>query len=82
MLNFTYFQNEFFSSIPKSMFKVFMMMIGDRDYPGVFDSAQDSRLYSLEYEIPAHLFYIIFLIVFGIVLMNLLMALAVSDIQV
>ena len=57
-------------------------MMGDRDYPGIFDSAEESRLTALDYSIPSHFFYIAFLIIFGIVIMNLLMALAVMDIQV
>jgi hypothetical protein len=62
--------------------KVFLMMMGDRDYSDTFDPKTEPRLATLEYSIPAHVFYVAFLIIFGIVIMNLLMALAVSDIQV
>ncbi len=54
-------------------------MVGDTDYDGVFGAEKDVVLV---YSIPAHLFYASFILLVTIVFMNLLLALAVSDVQV
>jgi len=73
-----------FTNVATAFMKVLLIMIGETDYETTFErvAEEDRDILPLEYTIPAHIMFAGFIFVITIVLMNLLLGLAVSDIQV
>jgi hypothetical protein len=66
-----------FENIPISILKTFVMMIGELEFQEMFfDENQDTY-----YPITTQLMFFVFVVLVTIILMNLLVGLAVSDIQ-
>jgi len=57
-------------------------MMGNFEHENVFNLTEEPRLSTVEYSTVAHLYYVAFIMVFGIAVTNLLIALAVRDVQV
>lgn len=77
-----------FKDIEKSLLKVVIMMSGELEFEDMFypDDPDDSRsawikINGLPYAGTAHVFYLMFVILVTIILNNLIVGLAVSDIQ-
>ncbi|CAL8091609.1 unnamed protein product [Orchesella dallaii] len=69
-----------YSSVALSILKVFTMMVGEVDYEDLFYSPKRVED-PIVFPITAHLLYGAFVVIVTIVLMNLLVGLAVHDIQ-
>ncbi|CAL8143950.1 unnamed protein product [Orchesella dallaii] len=80
--------------LPLSMIQVLTMMIGELNYDGLFHDVEDgedanvdtaakndSIKYSLHHRFSGHVWYVTFIVFITLVLMNLLVGLAVNDIQ-
>lgn len=61
--------------------KTVVMMIGELEFEDIFYSSGDGKTSAVLYPITAHLMFFAFVILVTIILMNLLVGLAVSDIQ-
>lgn len=61
--------------------KSLLMLIGEADYETLFDEEENPRADNLEYAILAHIIFVGFIIVVTILLTNLLLGLAISDVQ-
>lgn len=59
-----------------------MMMVGEVNYEDLFYGTEESPVDDLLYPLTGHILYGAFVIMITIVLMNLLVGLTVSDIQV
>ena len=59
------------------MLKTFVMMIGEFEYEGIFDQSSDD----VPFQYYSIILFIVFVLVMGIVIMNLLVGLAVDDIK-
>jgi transient receptor potential cation channel subfamily A member 1 len=68
-----------FSSIPMSMVRTFSMMLGEMDFVGTY--VQPFYVGELPFPIPAFIILCLFMILMPILLMNLLIGLAVGDIE-
>ncbi|XP_070189214.1 transient receptor potential cation channel subfamily A member 1 homolog [Littorina saxatilis] len=66
-----------FSTVPKSLIKTSVMMIGEFDFDNVFNDSTNP----LHYSAVSYIIFIAFLIIMSILLMNLLVGLAVDDIK-
>ncbi|RUS76171.1 hypothetical protein EGW08_016083 [Elysia chlorotica] len=72
------FQNQApFDSVGKSLIKTSVMMIGEFDFDGIFNSDDHSVLYPA----ASYGIFVIFIIMMSIIIMNLLVGLAVDDIK-
>ncbi|XP_048509555.1 transient receptor potential cation channel subfamily A member 1 isoform X2 [Athalia rosae] len=77
-----------FSSVPMSLMRTFAMMLGEIDFLGTYvepyyhrGSARDEDTKGLPFPLPAFLILSIFMVLMPILLMNLLIGLAVGDIE-
>lgn len=75
-----------FSNVPISLIRTFSMMLGEIDFLGTYiqpyyGENSDSEGKLLPYPIPAFLFLGLFMVLMPILLMNLLIGLAVGDIE-
>lgn len=61
--------------------KALLIMTGELDYETLFDDAENPRTDDLEYSIGAHIIFVGFIIIVTILLSNLLIGLAISDVQ-
>uniref|UniRef100_A0A1B0CK24 Transient receptor potential cation channel subfamily A member 1 n=3 Tax=Lutzomyia longipalpis TaxID=7200 RepID=A0A1B0CK24_LUTLO len=78
--NSLYLQTTYsFSSIPMSLMRTFSMMLGEMDFVGTY--VQPLHRNELPYPIPAFVILCLFMILMPILLMNLLIGLAVGDIE-
>ncbi|XP_055707282.1 transient receptor potential cation channel subfamily A member 1 isoform X3 [Phlebotomus papatasi] len=78
--NSLYLQTTYsFSSIPMSLMRTFSMMLGEMDFVGTY--VQPFHRNELPYPIPAFVILCLFMILMPILLMNLLIGLAVGDIE-
>ncbi|GAB0086812.1 transient receptor potential cation channel subfamily A member 1 [Sergentomyia squamirostris] len=78
--NSLYLQTTYsFSSIPMSLMRTFSMMLGEMDFVGTY--VQPFHRKELPYPIPAFVILCLFMILMPILLMNLLIGLAVGDIE-
>ncbi|XP_039436937.1 transient receptor potential cation channel subfamily A member 1-like isoform X2 [Culex pipiens pallens] len=68
-----------FSSIPMSLVRTFSMMLGEMDFLGTYVQPYYSS--ELPYPIPSFIILSLFMILMPILLMNLLIGLAVGDIE-
>ncbi|XP_037045285.1 transient receptor potential cation channel subfamily A member 1 isoform X3 [Bradysia coprophila] len=68
-----------FSSIPMSLLRTFSMMLGEMDFVGTY--VQPFYTNELTFPIPTFLLLCLFMILMPILLMNLLIGLAVGDIE-
>lgn len=68
-----------FSTIPMSLLRTFSMMLGEMDFVGTY--VQPFYLNQLPYPFPAFCILCLFMILMPILLMNLLIGLAVGDIE-
>jgi hypothetical protein len=69
-----------FSSLPKALSKVLVMMTGELNYDEVFYSDDEKDI--MPFQTSGQLFFATFVIVVTIILFNLLIGFTVSDIQV
>ena len=60
-----------------AMLKTFVMMIGEFEYEGIFDQSSND----VPFQYYSIILFIVFVLVMGIVIMNLLVGLAVDDIK-
>lgn len=73
-----------FSTVPMSLLRTFSMMLGEIDFLGTYIQPfylQDDEQRSLPFPIPAFLILAVFMVLMPILLMNLLIGLAVGDIE-
>jgi Ion transport protein len=75
--NFLEFTSRFFRSI----LKTFVMMIGELEFEDVFYPNKSDIEKPVPYPITTHIIFFTFVVLVTIILMNLLVGLAVSDIQ-
>ncbi|XP_050093578.1 transient receptor potential cation channel subfamily A member 1 isoform X1 [Anopheles aquasalis] len=68
-----------FSSIPMSLVRTFSMMLGEMDFVGTF--VQPFHVGDLPFPLPSFVILCLFMILMPILLMNLLIGLAVGDIE-
>lgn len=61
--------------------KGILIMNGETDYETLFDPEENERASNLEYAIGAHIMFVGFIALMTIILMNLLLGLAITDIQ-
>lgn len=66
----------------RSILKTFVMMIGELEFDDIFHSDDEENANeSIEHPITAQIMFFIFLVLVTVILMNLMVGLAVSDIQ-
>ena len=68
-----------FSSVGKSLLKTAVMMIGEFEYEGIFHNDDDDQM--PEFPNLTYAFFVAFLIIMSIIIVNLLIGLAVDDIK-
>ncbi|XP_057377484.1 transient receptor potential channel pyrexia-like [Daphnia carinata] len=66
-----------FSHMPYALVTAFVMMAGESDYSKIFYEAEEG----IKYSGTTHLVFLVFILLISVVLMNLIVGLAVSDIQ-
>jgi len=70
-----------FNNIPSSILKTVVMMIGELEFEDLFYNKETGEDENILLPITAHLMFFAFVILVTVILMNLLVGLAVSDIQ-
>ncbi|CRL07025.1 CLUMA_CG019970, isoform A [Clunio marinus] len=70
-----------FESVPLSILKTIVMMIGELEFEDVFFTNDGDQDQPVLHPITAHIMFLAFVILVTVILMNLLVGLAVSDIQ-
>ena len=73
-----------FNNVPMSLMRTFSMMLGEIDFLGTYVQPyyEDSKVNrNIPYPIPAFLILGLFMVLMPILLMNLLIGLAVGDIE-
>jgi Ion transport protein len=70
-----------FDKLCRSILKTFVMMIGELEFEDVFYPDKKDVEKPVPYPITTHLIFFTFVVLVTIILMNLLVGLAVSDIQ-
>ena len=88
--------HKMFQDIPVAALKLFLMAVNDQHYSTIFNAnlndsmtspldegvePEEQRLMHLDYSLPTQLFYIAFIVVFGILMLNVLIGLAASDVH-
>ena len=76
-IKFTF--QEFFAYPAGSLVKTFVMMVGELEYEALFPHELQDNPPPFEYY--SNLLFVVFVLVMGIVVMNLLVGLAVDDIK-
>ena len=64
-----------------ALVKMVVMMIGEYDFDSLFFSAEEDVGYIVPYPTFTLLFFLVFLVIMSIIVMNLLVGLAVDDIK-
>ena len=70
-----------FSQMGFALVKMVVMMIGEYDFDSLFFSAEEDVGYIVPYPTFTLLFFLVFLVIMSIIVMNLLVGLAVDDIK-
>lgn len=70
-------ETQSFSHMPYALLTAFVMMAGESDYSQIFYEAKEG----IKYNGTTHLVFLVFILLISVVLMNLIVGLAVSDIQ-
>ena len=70
-----------FSHMGFALVKMVVMMIGEYDFDSLFFSAEEDVGYIVPYPTFTLLFFLVFLVIMSIIVMNLLVGLAVDDIK-
>lgn len=68
--------------LPASLVKTVMMMSGELEYEDIFYNNNDNSTSNSKYPVTAHGMFLTFVMLVTVILTNLLVGLAVSDIQV
>ncbi|KAK7476653.1 hypothetical protein BaRGS_00032128 [Batillaria attramentaria] len=66
-----------FEDVPKSLIKTWAMMIGELDFSDIFNDDMNKPAFP----VLAYILFVVFMIIMSILIMNLLVGLAVGDIQ-
>ena len=73
---------QYFGDLPKAIIKTFVMTSGELEYDNLFFADEfPINLQSVPYEWTTRLFFVVFVIIMPIIIMNLLVGLAVDDIK-